>query len=208
MRRHYGILFAIVLGLLSAPGSAERHDEGSGLQPASAFAAIADETERSRALFTEAGRVMLHPRCVNCHPAGDSPLQGEDGRLHEPPARRGIGGTGVVGMRCRGCHMKENFDPAGVPGAHQWVLAPRRMAWEGFSLEELCEQVKDPERNGGRTLEEIVEHMREDELVGWGWEPGAGREPAPGSQESFGDLIAAWVATGAVCPAAPEVDGS
>ena len=44
--------------------------------------------------------------------------------------------------------------------------------------------------------------------MGWGWEPGAGREPAPGSQESFCDLIAAWVATGAVCPAAPEVDGS
>ena len=155
------------------------------LRPASAFAAIEDEAERSLALFTEAGKVMLHPRCVNCHPAGDSPLQGEDSTWHEPPVRRGLGGTGVVGMRCRACHMRENFDPGRVPGAHQWVLAPRKMAWEGFTLGQLCEQVKDPERNGGRTLDEIVEHMSEDDLVGWGWAPGAGRRAGPGQP---GDL--------------------
>ena len=143
---------------------------------------------------------MLHPRCINCHPAGDSPLQGEDFRAHEPPVRRGLGGTGVVGMRCRACHMRENFDPGRVPGAPQWVLAPRKMAWEGLTLGQLCEQVKDPERNGGRTLEEIVEHMSEDDLVGWGWLPGTGRAPAPGSQRTFGELIAAWVESGAACP--------
>ena len=88
----------------------------------------------------------------------------------------------------------------GVPGAHQWILAPRKMAWQGFTLGQLCEQVKDPERNGGRTLEEIVEHMSEDDLVGWGWTPGTGRAPAPGSQRVFGELIAAWVESGASCP--------
>ncbi len=203
MTRSRGVLVAIVVGaacLAAAAGLAQQNESGSGLQPASAFAGIDDEQERSRALFTEAGEVMLHPRCINCHPAGDSPLQGEAGELHEPPARRGIGGTGVVGMRCRTCHMRENFDPGRVPGAHQWALAPRKMAWEGFTLAELCEQLKDPKRNGNRTLEEIVEHMREDELVGWGWAPGAGREPAPGSQAVFGELIAAWVDTGAACP--------
>ena len=202
MRRSLAIAFALAaaLGLFAGSGVAEHHEAGEGLAPVSAFAGIADTAERSRALFTEAGKVLLHPRCVNCHPAGDSPLQGEAGRPHEPPVPRGLGGTGPVGMRCRACHMKENFDPAGVPGAEQWVLAPRRMAWEGFTLGEVCAQVKDPERNGGRTLEEIVEHMSEDHLVGWGWHPGVGREPAPGSQEAFGELIAAWVETGAACP--------
>lgn len=74
------------------------------------------------------------------------------------------------------------------------------MAWEGLTLGELCEQIKDPERNGRRTLPEVLEHMSEDALVGWGWSPGAEREPVPGSQEEFGDLIRAWIRTGAVCP--------
>ena len=202
MRRSVAFAFVVTagLGLLAGSGLAEQHETGEGLRPASDFAGIADEGERSRALFTEAGKVLLHPRCINCHPAGDRPLQGEDGRPHEPPAVRGLGGTGLAGMRCRACHMRENFDPGGVPGAEQWVLAPRKMAWEGFSLAEICAQVQDPRRNGGRTLEEIVEHMSEDHLVAWGWHPGVGREPAPGNQRLFGELIAAWVETGAACP--------
>jgi hypothetical protein len=43
--------------------------------------------------------------------------------------------------------------------------------------------------------------MAEDSLVGWGWAPGAGREPAPGTQKEFGALIAAWAESGAACPA-------
>ena len=202
MKRALLLVFAaaVALGHFATTGLAAQHSDAEGLAPPSTFAGIADEAERSRALFSEAAKVMLHPRCINCHPAGDNPLQGEDMRPHEPPVRRGLGGTGMVGMRCRACHMRENFDPGGVPGAHQWVLAPRKMAWEGFNPRQLCEQVKDPQRNGGRTLEEIVEHMSEDELVGWGWTPGRGRQPPPGSQEEFGELIAAWVETGAACP--------
>jgi hypothetical protein len=43
--------------------------------------------------------------------------------------------------------------------------------------------------------------MAEDSLVGWGWLPGTGRQPAPGTQKEFGELIKAWVETGAACPA-------
>lgn len=173
---------------------------GAELRPAADFDDISDAAARSAALFVEAGRVLLHPRCVNCHPAGDSPLQGSAGEVHEPPVARGLAGAGVPGMRCDTCHLKVNFDPGRVPGAPHWVLAPRRMAWEGLSLAEICEQLKDPERNGRRSLEEIVEHMREDALVGWAWSPGAGREPAPGTQQAFGELIAAWADAGAACP--------
>jgi len=35
------------------------------------FSSIADRIERSRALFVEAGRVLQHPRCLNCHPVGE-----------------------------------------------------------------------------------------------------------------------------------------
>jgi len=61
--------------------------------------------------------------------------------------------------------------------------------------------MKDPKRNGGRSLAQIVEHNTDDELVAWGWHPGHGREPAPGTQKQLGALMAAWVDTGAECPA-------
>ena len=64
----------------------------------------------------------------------------------------------------------------------------------------ICAQLKDRRRNGGKTLPQIVEHMAHDELVGWAWSPGAGRAPAPGTQEAFGALIKAWADSGAQCP--------
>ncbi len=114
---------------------------------------------------------------------------------------RGDDGMGAIGMRCTACHGEQNFDPAGVPGHPRWHLAPAEMAWQGRSLGEICRQIKDPQRNGGKSLEEVVRHMAEDSLVGWGWSPGAGREPAPGTQKQFGQLIRAWADNGAACPA-------
>ncbi len=170
------------------------------LRPVASFDSISDRTQRSTALFAEAGKVLLHPRCVNCHPAADRPLQGDAGRPHEPRVRRGVGGRGVSAMRCPACHMTANYDAVRMPGHPQWRAAPAKMAWEGQSLRQICEQLKDPARNGGRKLNAIVEHMRHDSLVGWAWAPGAGRQPAPGTQASFGALIDAWVRSGAVCP--------
>ena len=57
-----------------------------------------------------------------------------------------------------------------------------------------------PARNGGKDLAAIVHHSAEDHLVGWGWNPGAGRTPAPGTQKEFGALMKAWADTGAHCP--------
>ena len=80
------------------------------------------------------------------------------------------------------------------------VVAPLEMSLVGKSPHAICEQIKDPKRNGGKTLAQIVDHNAHDELVAWGWAPGHGREPAPGTQRQFGDLVAAWVNTGAECP--------
>jgi hypothetical protein len=105
---------------------------------------------------------------------------------------------GATGMRCFTCHGQANFER--VPGNPKWMLAPIEMAWIGRSLGEICEQIKDTKRNGGKSLAEIVHHMAEDELVGWGWNPGAVRTPAPGTQKEFGALIRAWADNGAQCP--------
>ena len=153
---------------------------------------------RSIALFEEMGKVIQHPRCVNCHPRGDRPLQGENGALHQPLVSRGDGGMGSPGMRCTTCHGTENY--ANVPGHAPWFLAPASMAWEGETIGAICAQLKDPARNGGRSLEEIADHMANDGLVGYGWRAPAHLEPAPGSQPAFGALARAWIDAGAHCP--------
>jgi len=164
------------------------------------FRSIADRGARSRALFAEAGRVLQHPRCVNCHPNGDEPHQGMHLTLHDPPVVRGPEDEGVPGNECTTCHQDHNQQLARVPGAPKWHLAPIEMAWAGKSLGYLCRQLQDPQRNGGKTLAQIVDHSANDELVAWGWSPGHERQPVPGTQKQFGALIAAWVETGAQCP--------
>jgi hypothetical protein len=188
---------AVVLTLLTGVDSAA---PPAPLATPQSFDGISDTAARSAALFTEAGKVLTSPRCMNCHPAGDRPLQGEAHRPHQPPVARGPDGFGTVSMRCAMCHQSANFDPAGVPGNPHWHLAPREMAWQGKTLGEICAQIKDPARNGGRTLEQILTHIATDTLVGWAWAPGFGRQPAPGTQQELGALISAWTKTGAACP--------
>jgi hypothetical protein len=196
-----GIVVTIAIVLMSTWAAFALNDGGPDtLAPPDSFARLGDDAARSAAMFTELGRVLTHPRCLNCHPAGDRPRQGEQSRLHQPPVERGPDGHGLAAMRCSNCHQQSNFDPARMPGHPHWQLAPHAMAWEGKTLGEICAQIKDPARNGGRTLEELVHHIGTDTLVGWAWAPGSGRQSAPGTQEQAGALAEAWVKTGAVCP--------
>jgi hypothetical protein len=175
----------------------------AGLRPAAAFAGTPDARLRAMELFQEAGKVIQSPRCLNCHPNGDRPHQGDAMRLHEPLVVRGPDNHGATGMTCGTCHGRQNFEAGNgmsVPGSKDWHVAPLEMAWVGRSLGQICEQIKDPRRNGGKTLAQIVDHMAHDELVGWGWHPGSGRTPAPGTQEVFGGLIRGWAEAGAHCP--------
>jgi hypothetical protein len=194
-----GILALAASGWLAA--SDVRAQPARTLRDPSAFDGIADRARRSALLFTEAGKVFRHPRCANCHAAGDRPLQGERGALHQPPVSRGADGTGPPGLRCAACHTDANYDAVRVPGVVGWQQAPAAMALQGRSLAEVCAQIKDEDRNGARTLDDIVKHTATDPLVVWAWTPGAGREPAPGTHATFLALVKAWVATGAVCPA-------
>jgi hypothetical protein len=171
------------------------------LRPAASFSSIADARARSAALFQEAAKVLQHPRCVNCHPRGDRPMQTDQMRPHEPLVVRGANGHGAPALACKTCHGDANYEAARVPGDPHWHLAPLSMAWEGLSVGAICEQIKDPKRNGNRTIAGILEHVTTDSLVKWGWSPGGGRTPAPGTNAEFGELLRAWADAGAHCPA-------
>jgi hypothetical protein len=205
--RAFGSRFAAIMLFLVGSAAVSAQNRVALREP-SAFSGIADPQGRSRAFFIEAAKVIMHPRCVNCHPASDRPTQGDDMHPHLPSAARGSDGGGVPGNTCGACHGDRNVDifPGqetsfrSVPGHPRWHLAPLEMAWEGKSISEICRQIKDPQRNGGRSLELLHEHLAHDDLVAWGWSPGAGREPVPGTQEVLGELIRAWIDSGAACP--------
>jgi len=195
------ILVAGLAALASGtPPRPARAQANATLRAPDAFASIPDRAQRSIALFTEAGKVLQHPRCQNCHSGDDHPRQGE-GRSHQPPVRFGKDGDGVPGLRCAACHGEANYDATGMPGVADWHLAPRSMNLRA-TLPTICAQLKDPDKNGSRSLEDVVKHMANDPLVAWAWEPGTGRRPAPGTHATFFALLRAWASTGAECPAA------
>lgn len=197
------VLIALVLAIVTATSFLRQSVMASDAKTLAApvdFAGMADPKERSAAYFTELGKVLTSPRCVNCHPRTDRPRQGDESRLHQPPVYRGVDGFGLEAMRCASCHRGANFDAATMPGHPEWHLAPAEMAWEGKTVSEICAQIKDPKRNGGRSLHDLFQHIGSDTLVGWAWAPGPGRTPVPGTQQQAGALVQAWAESGAVCP--------
>jgi hypothetical protein len=186
-----------VAGLLVACGSAPSEPEPA---PESAPAVSFSLEDRSVHAFRDVARVLRHPRCLNCHPAGDRPRVGDERELHQMNVQRGPDNEGRIGMRCDTCHRDANQELPRIPGAPSWHLAPRSMAWEGLDDHELAEALKDRARNGDRSLEDMLEHVTQDELVLWGWEPDPGREAVPMPHAEFSDAFQEWVETGAVSP--------
>ncbi len=199
----FAVLTSLVIVLVTALATyGISQTRTTGLAAPESFAHIRDTRARSIAYFRELGKVLTHPRCVNCHPAGNRPFQNDDSRPHQPPVERGADGKGLPSMRCGTCHTERNFNTAGlsVPGNPEWQLAPLEMAWHSKSLAEICVQIRDPKRNGGRSLADLVKHIGTNSLVGWAWAPGYGRQPAPGTQARAGALTEAWAKSGAHCP--------
>jgi hypothetical protein len=187
------------IALIGVVDSTPQAQDSTELRSPSAFAGITEPQARSRALFTEAAKVIMNPRCMNCHPAADRPTQGNDMHAHLPPVAHGAGS-------CQTCHTDRNFtlmeraSYQSIPGHPRWDVAPIEMAWQGKSAGEICQQIKDPQRNGGRSLELLHDHLAKDDLIAWAWHPGAGRDPVPGTQERLGELVRAWIDSGAACP--------
>jgi len=164
---------------------------------------VPDAAAESRAAFLAAYQVLMHPRCLNCHPAGDAPLQGDDSHVHWQNVKRGPEGKGVYAMKCANCHQWKNLPGEHMPPGHpEWHLPPSEMpmVFQGRTPAQLARQLKDPKQNGGKTLDEIVRHSTEDSLVATGWNPGDGRSLPPMSQAEFGRRMREWVEKGAVVP--------
>ena len=148
--------------------------------------------------FNKMMTVLTHKRCVNCHPSGNAPKQGEESRIHDFGVERGS-------IDCQSCHQVENNDYSGVPGAPGWSLAPASMKWEGLSRREIAESILDKERNGGRSHEDLIHHLTEHELVLWGWNPGVNpngeqREPVPVPFKEYKKAVYTWFEKGAMIP--------
>lgn len=189
------------------------------LKDDSVNAAVRNDAE-ARVAFLEAYKVFMHPRCVNCHPAGDAPLQGEDSRPHGFfRLRRGVDGQGVFTLKCINCHQIKNQDgphmPPGTPfplkgevedpahrGEPRWHLPPEamRMVFEKRSPGQLCSQLLDKKKNGGLTVEALVDHVDHDPFVLWAWNPGEGRSSPSLRHEEFVSKVRDWVNKGAACP--------
>jgi len=188
---------ACALWALAAPAATRP----AAKHPATAAGKKRDDA--AKAAFLAAAPVFAHPRCVNCHAPGDAPRQGMNSHLHTQDVRRGVDGRGKYGMRCAACHLSHNLPGEHLPpGAPNWKLpsAAAPLAWEGKAPGEICRMLKDPAQNGRHSPAEIVQRLQKNPLVKWGWDPGLGRTPAPGTQAEFTKNMAAWAAAGGACP--------
>ena len=164
--------------------------------------ASAEKNEKSLQAFRAVASVLTSPRCLNCHTSNDGPLQGDDNHPHAMNVRRGADGKGSAALRCFACHQTENTKFLhGPPGAADWQLPPPKtpMAWKGLSTGELCRTLKDPAKNGNRSLQDLIPHM-DTSLVRWAWNPGPGRTVPPLSHDEFVSRLREWIETGAACP--------
>lgn len=175
-------------------------EDGPG--PCASVTYTKEDSIISQKAFLKVYKVLVSPRCMNCHPSGDIPLQGDDNHLHLQGVKRGPEGKGLYALKCSNCHQSSNTPGLNMPpGAPDWHLPPpaMRMVFQGRSPHELALQMLDPIRNGGKTRRDLIEHMKTD-LVRWAWHPGEGRTKPPLSYEDFTTHFKLWIDKGAVAP--------
>src|SRR6476660_8598322 len=127
--------------------------------------------------------VLTSPRCINCHTATNYPQQGDDRHRHFANVIRGPEGKGVPGLNCVSCHQSANAESTGVPGGHNWHLAPLSMRWQDendqpLSSAVVCRSLTDRTKNGGLNAEALLKHHEEEPLVLWAWNPGRRQDRA------------------------------
>lgn len=195
-------VFVGVITLLASASSvsvADRDDD-------SPQAAVANDSVKSVVAFKKVYSVLMSPRCVNCHPAGDVPLQGDDSHLHAMAPKRGADGKGILAMKCTNCHQPENTEGLNMPpGNAEWHLPPAamKMVFEGKTAHQLAKQLLDPQQNGNKDKAALIAHA-DDSLVLWGWNPGEGRTLPPLSHAEFKEAWITWLNTGAYAPSENE----
>ncbi|MEO1268026.1 MAG: hypothetical protein AAFX99_08010 [Myxococcota bacterium] len=201
-----GIALVGAVALLAAGAALADDDEASNTPEATPPApktVSAAAQDAGRKAFLEVARVLQSPRCMNCHPNGDRPLQTDASIPHAMNiSRRSV----AAGLPCATCHRTENSEAVGVvggpPGAPNWHLPPEDMpmVFQGLTPAQLCAQLKDPQTNGHKTLDELLEHVSHDPLVLWGWNPGGNRTQPPLAHAAFVAQFTRWVNSEGACP--------
>ena len=161
----------------------------------------ADSAESVKA-FLQVYKVLMSPRCMNCHPAGDQPLQGDDSRLHAGKVLRGKDGKGLYAAKCSNCHQPENTPGLHTPpGNPKWRLPPAdmKMVFQGRTARQLALLIMDYNRNGHKNKKQLVEHAR-DTLVKAAWNMGEGRTPPPLDYDAFLKVWDTWIQKGGYAP--------
>jgi hypothetical protein len=187
--------FAAFVLVLAGCGGASGSTSGPG-----------DRAPDGVAAFATVRAVLQNPRCQNCHPAGDAPLQGDDSHVHAMNVQRGPTGAGMPGAECTTCHGPANppsnyglHIPPGVSEGWRMPKPEEKLVFVGVAPRALCEQIKDPARNGGKDMAALRAHL-DSPLVTWGWAPGFGRAPVPTPYPTFIAAWETWAAAGAPCP--------
>ena len=113
-----------------------------------------DSVESVKA-FTNVYKVLMSPRCMNCHPSGNTPLQGDDNHLHAMLPQRGKDGKGIYAMKCANCHQPTNLEGLGKPPGHpNWHLPPAnmKMVFQGRTPNQLAKQLVNLKRSEERRV--------------------------------------------------------
>jgi cytochrome c5 len=197
--------FAVISVLLMMVGImafALHSDDKKSKVPVSMLPVAKKDSIASVKAFKQVYTVLTSARCMNCHPSGNIPLQGDDSHLHTMSPQRGIDGKGVYAMKCSNCHQ-----PTNTPGLHtppgnpNWHLPPAnmKMVFQGRTPRQLAKQLIDPKQNGHKDLKKLIEHA-DDGLVLSGWNPGEGRKLPPMSHAAFKKAWITWLTTGAYAP--------
>jgi len=192
-------VFAAIVSVIAITASGFK--EGKGIAGDDPGNKNQDSVESVTA-FMGVYKVLMSPRCMNCHPAGDIPLQGDDSHLHTMFPKRGKDGKGLYAEKCSNCHQ-----PANTPGIHtppgnpNWHLPPAnmKMVFQGKSPGQLARQILDPAQNGHKNMEQLLAHAS-DTLVVSAWHPGEGRTLPPMTHEEFKKAWETWLKKGAYVP--------
>ncbi|MBY8978312.1 hypothetical protein KHP62_21075 [Rhodobacteraceae bacterium NNCM2] len=204
------VLMGAGFGSLAITQAADKNEN----RAAERMAALGSVSEaQGRDAWSRIEAVVTHPRCANCHtdkanvPMWSGPSYGK-ARPHGMNVNAGESRIGAETLPCSTCHMTStaaNTVPHAAPHVGlPWQLAPTEFVWFGKSGGEICAQMTDPERNGGRDAAGLVGHLLHEQdvdgFVPWGWKPGGDRSTPPGTFESHIKDMVTWAAAGMPCP--------
>jgi len=174
-----------------------------------------------------------NPMTNAAHPQ-DYPRQGDDRHPHYYTVLRGDSfdfptaenpnvivkpGMGPPYEHCTSCHGVANDPVTGIPGTTNphfhpgepfWALAPASMAWESapgvpMNGAQLCASLLDMSKNGSRTPQQLLKHIKTEPLVKWAFDPGIrpngeqGTTP-PLTQKQLIKAFEKWITEGTPCP--------